>query len=85
MFNADAARNMANRVKNTGLIDAMTMVEHAITEYAKKGKTHITISAERLNKVVDAECLVKELRKRGFKAEYVSDQRDGNFYSINWR
>jgi hypothetical protein len=78
-FNAQKARAISKGKEPKGLGALLKYIErHAKSE----DETSCTIAAE----LVDGNGveLVKELKKLGFTASYVSDQRDGDYFQVSW-
>jgi hypothetical protein len=79
-FTAADARALTQ--KHTARIDEyLDIIETA----AKTGKSECTISLRLIGDTEqDPDQVVKALKALGFKAQWNSDQRDGEYYTISW-
>lgn len=76
-FNARAARDLATNAK-VNISAALKIIKN----HAKDGEIEANIASDLIDGKPDA--VIKELKSLGFKAEYVSDQRDGDYYQVSW-
>ena len=75
---ASEARKIADENGKEGLENLFSYIRRA----AERGETSISTSTRQVSG--KPEKIVRELILLGYKAEFVSDQRDGSYYHISW-
>jgi hypothetical protein len=78
LFDANEARNRSRSITGAKQVSQLNDVIKCIQESADDGKIYMTYGKSLLPNVVS------ELERRGFKIDFTSDQRDGDFYTIKW-
>lgn len=76
MLSAEEARKQQHELNTSEEKKQLEDVEKAITKDIKKGYTYYY---GKLKDTVDS-----ELRRLGYKIQFISDQRDGDLTTIKW-
>ena len=75
---ASEARGLAEKGGRRGLPKILSCIKAA----AREGDTGENIAADLVQG--DPDSIVAELKRLGYKARYVLDQRDGDYYDVSW-
>ncbi|MCY1448080.1 hypothetical protein D9M71_647270 [compost metagenome] len=82
MFTAKDMANLINETNECANIDCW--IENSLSaQFTANPKAFVATSILRVNKWTQ-KGFTDAMNKRGFSVEYVSDQRDGDFYTITY-
>lgn len=82
MFTAKDMANLINEANECANIDYW--IEHSLSaQFTANPKAFVATSILRVNKWTQ-KGFTDAMNKRGFSVKYVSDQRDGDFYTVTY-